>query len=434
MSAVYSDIDQYDAMTAANIAADGTKEAAYLSTWQSRLGSGPRLALYRDAVLVWSAQASGVLPIEESSFVVPVDAEQLSIAAADIDTGSWEFRVENSANAEIYLGAAVTKAGATDVLALSGDLVADGSITVGSVVLTAPTLDTVAATIGVSDARVVAWVDPNYALASQPTNVGMQIRDALNGTTIRSYSEPGIIGSGGDYTFSRQNNPYSSAGNVFRHRISPLFAPWGSTQRSQWLTNPILDNQVYWLAHQFRIDTDWSTVGYGDWRDGFGLGDIHHNSWSTGPFGKVPYARAPIELAICGTTPSYSIGVWGNYTGGSGAGTGTTVFSSGAVTPGDIHRFVVRFRVTRSASANPFIQVWRQVNSGTETLIADRADVMIGYADMLANACYMKLGLYGWDTGAPQRTTYTKGGILLKEAAGSPTLSASVLFALLRSL
>lgn len=434
MSAVYSNIDQYDAMTAANAAADGTKEAAYLSVWQSRIGSGPRLALYREATLVWSAQASGLLPISGSSFVVPVDAEQLSIAAADIDTGDWEFRVENAADASIYLGATVTKAGGTDVLALSDDTVADGSVTLGSVVLNAPSLDTVTTTIGVGDARVVVWVDPNYTFATQPTNSGMQIRDALDGTMMRSLSEPGIIGAGAEYTFSRETDPYTGAGKVFRHRIDPTFPLWGSTQRSQWRSETILDGTVYWLVHQFRIDSDWTTVVHGDWRDSFGLGDIHHNSWTVGPYGKLPYTRAPIELAICSVTPSYTLGVWGNYTGGSGAGTSTTLFSSGTVAAGEIHKFVVRFRVARSWAQSPLIQIWRQVDAGAQTLIADRSDVMIGYADMVANGCYLKVGAYGWVTDSAQRTTYTKGAVMLKEEAGNPTITAAEMFALLGSL
>jgi len=427
VAAIYSDNDQAAAMTAANAAADGTKEQTFLGTWQTRLGTNPTLNLYREGTLVWSATVDGLLPISGSAFVVPTDAVAVSISAADIDTGTWEFRIENAANADIYIGAGVTKAGDTDVLALSDDLTADGSVTLGSIVFNAPTLDTATAAIGVSDPRVVVWVDANYTFATQPTNVGLQIKDGYS-ANIRSLSEPGLIGTGSEYTLSRESDPYTE-GPMFRHRIKSTFPLWGGTQRSQYRNDGILDDTIYWLCHEFTIESDWSTSG-----SGFSIGDIHHNSWTAGPGGVIPYPRAPIELALCGTSPSYSIYTWGNYTLGSGAGTGTSVYSSGTVTAGEIHRFVFRFRVTRSMSAGPLIQVWRQVDDGSETLIVDRSDVPIGYADMVANGCYLKMGLYAWDSGAPQRTTYTKGGILLHEETGNPTITAAEMFTLLRSL
>jgi len=432
VAAIYSDNDQAAAMTAANAAADGTKEQAFLGTWQTRLGTHPTLNLYREGTLVWSATVDGLLPISGSAFVVPTDAVPVSISAADIDAGTWQFRIENAANADIYIGAGVTKAGDTDVLALSDDLTADGSVTLGSIVFNAPTLDTATAAIGVSDPRVVVWVDANYTFATQPTNVGLQIKDGYS-ANIRSLSEPGLIGTGSEYTLSRESDPYTE-GPMFRHRIKSTFPTWQSTQRSQYRNEGILDDTIYWLCHEFTIESDWSTVGYGDWRDGFGLGDIHHNSWTVGPYGVLPYQRAPLEFGVAGTTPSYSISAWGNYVAGSGGGTQTSLYSSGTVTAGQIHRFVFRFRVTRSLSAGPFVQIWRQVNAGAETQIVDRSGIPIGFADMVANGCYLKAGLYGWDAGAPQRTTYTKGVILLREETGNPTITAAEMFTLLRSL
>ncbi len=142
MAVLYSTTAQNAAMTAANAAANGAKRAAFLSSWQSSLGTNPVLKLYRSSSLVWEASTTGLLPISGTAFVITT-ASQTSIVAADIDTGSWEFRVEKSGDTSVYLGATVARTAATDVLELDDDTVGAGTVTIGTITFEAPALDTV---------------------------------------------------------------------------------------------------------------------------------------------------------------------------------------------------------------------------------------------------------------------------------------------------
>ena len=142
MSAIYSSTEQTAAMAAGNAAANGAKEAAFLSSWQTAIGSNGKVVLYRDAVSVWSSTLTGTVPISGSAFVITA-VSQVSISAADIDTGAWELRVEKAADAAVYFGCTVARAAATDVAELNGDLPAVGTLTLGTLTFNAPALDTV---------------------------------------------------------------------------------------------------------------------------------------------------------------------------------------------------------------------------------------------------------------------------------------------------
>lgn len=421
MAFLYSANEQAAAMAAANAAADGEKEATYLSHWQTALGINPTLNLYRNASLIWSASVIGSLPIDSASFVVPVNPVVQSIIDGDIDTGDWEFRIENAGNAGVYIGADVTKTGDTDVLALSDDVDDETSMVVGEIAFVAPTLDTETQVISRNDSRVHMWMDPNYTFANQLHGYRLQISDALSGSTVWSVSEPGVIGSGSTYTLSRVTSPYSD-GTAFLHRIDPAFPLWGSTQRSQYLQlTRLLDNTVYWLGYEFSIESNWATEAH------FTLGDIHH-SGGLGP-------RAPINIGgITGASLGWQVYVAGNYTAADGNATVPTLYTNSSLSAGDRVRLVIRFRVARSWAGAPFIQVWQQVNAGSETQVVDRSDVAIGYVDMNANDCYVKMGLYGSVSTYPVRTTYTKGVVVLREASGTPTITAAEMFNLVRSL
>lgn len=438
----FSDAEQLAAVVAANGSVNGSKNAAYLSTWISRLGVNPSLNLYRDGTRVWQASTTG-LTVSGSEVTIPVGAVQQSISDADIDTGTWEFRVEKNGDATVYFGADVAKAGAQDILALTNDLSSSGSVEIGAVKFVAPAFDVATPSGGLllrSDPRVIAWMDANYAFKDQLHAYGLQIRENTNGQTVRNVNEPGVLGAGSDYTFSRESNPYGD-GYRFRHRTSPLFPLWPegggiNTQRSQWLSTLYLQEGVtYWMATDFTIESDWNSsyyTGADAWRNAFSIGDVHHNSWSAGPYGVAPGAQAPIGF-YCDAGRSYGLSVYGNYTPGSGGKTGVSLFTA-VGTVGQVVRIVMQFRLGRAWSDGPFIRVWRQIDDGAETLMADRSDVMIGYSDMRPNECYLKMGLYGWGPLAAQKTTYTKGTILARDVAGVPNLTAANMFALLRSL
>lgn len=142
MSAIYSSTEQTAAMAAGNAAANGAKEAAFLSSWQTAIGADAKVVLYRDAVAVYTGAITGTVPIVGSAFVIET-AAQSSISTSDIDTGSWELRIEKASDAAVYFGCTVTRAGGTDIGSLDDDLDGGDTLTIGTLTFNAPTLDTI---------------------------------------------------------------------------------------------------------------------------------------------------------------------------------------------------------------------------------------------------------------------------------------------------
>lgn len=138
---LYSTAEQNTAMAAAASAANGEKRAAYLSSWGASIGSNAAVKLYRNATAVWVAALSGALPVVGPAIVITA-ATQSSVSVADIDTGTWELRVEKSTDSAIYIGATVTAATVAESFRLSADLAADSTVSI-NITFNAPALDTV---------------------------------------------------------------------------------------------------------------------------------------------------------------------------------------------------------------------------------------------------------------------------------------------------
>lgn len=140
MPFIYSSAAQNAAMSAAAIADNGAKRSAYLASWQSSIGDNAKVVLYRDASPVWTANLTGAVPVVGPSIVIN-SAMQVSVSAADIDTGSWELRIEKAADSTVYFGATVAADAAPEIFHLSDDLESDSTVSV-SITFNAPALDT----------------------------------------------------------------------------------------------------------------------------------------------------------------------------------------------------------------------------------------------------------------------------------------------------
>ena len=328
-----------------------------------------------------------------------------------------------------------TKTGATDVLALSADLDSTSSVSLGTITFTAPSLDTTTQVISKNDARVIAWVDPTYAWASQPYPpspggfMATQISDTWNaGRIIQEIPEPGIIGSGSEYTFQRLADPSNGSKYAILHRNKTGYPLWGTTARSSYTTVPFLDGADYWIAFAFRVDSSWTTGG--NW---MGLFDIHQNNWDTGPYNRPSiFPRAPLSLdsrAVSG----YTLTARGCYVpnGTVADMVETTLLNVTGATAGDWHKLVMKVRMATAASQAPAIQVWRKINSGTMTQVVDRSGIPLGFYDCPPDTHYAKPGLYQWDATIADRTTYTKGFFMLRDLPGTPTLSADAMMSIL---
>lgn len=283
----------------------------------------------------------------------------------------------------------------------------------------APSLDSVTQVLARNDSRILMWTDPNYSFAEQlSANYLVQIKSANFRALLQSIPEPGVAESGG-YSLSRVSSPYSDR-MCFQHRLDKNFPPWiDNTQRSQILCDSprLQDGETYWIGLEYSVESNWPASG-------FTLGDIHHENVSGGH----AFVRAPLE--VWGGKNYTAVTTNGNLTPGQTNEIGNEVWSTSGLTAGDILRLVIRFRVGRVAADNTFCQVWYSKNGGTLTLVGDRSGIPIGYNGMAANSCYGKFGLYYWQNQQANYincTTYSKGALLIREAGGTPTLSAQVI-------
>lgn len=168
MPFIYSSAAQNAAMSAAAIADNGAKRSAYLASWQSSIGDNAKVVLYRDASPVWTANLTGAVPVVGPSIVIN-SATQVSVSAADIDTGSWELRIEKSGDASIYIGATVTAAAVAESFLLSADLAADSTVSI-NITFNAPSLDTAGGGGGDTGSGITLALlqsDVNVALAHE---------------------------------------------------------------------------------------------------------------------------------------------------------------------------------------------------------------------------------------------------------------------------
>lgn len=217
MTTYYSTTEQLAAMAAAAGAADGGKAAAFLGSWQTALGSNPKLVLYRNEVSVWEGAISGDVPISGSAFVIETGS-QSSISTADIDTGVWQFRVENAANAAIFLGVDVTLAGGTNILSLDGDLAPGDTVDIGTITLHAPALDTVQPVIEQAGSLVKGTNvgSLTLTLSTQPTDGNKILVPFSYYEGFRGYSEPtdvtvGVFLDPSDFSTLRTNTDGTGA-------------------------------------------------------------------------------------------------------------------------------------------------------------------------------------------------------------------------------
>lgn len=443
MAITYSDATQRDAMAAATAAPNGGKRIAYLTVWRDALGSAPLLTLRREGVIVWSGGPAAALTLTDSALVMPLPVAQESIDDADIDTGAWTLTIANRANpSAVFITVTLTKTGGGGEALLSSDLVAGGTVDVGVIAITGPSLDSATATITKSDPRTVMWIDPNLTFAANTkpasgSSVYVQLTDAFKGRLYTSLPEPGVIGSGSDYLFARVADPDDGTKKSLFHQVRSTFPTWSGTYRSAYNSGAdtvegLKDGAVYWCCYEFKVSASMVTTA-----QPAGLFDIHHNNWDKSTEYDRPtfFGRAPIQILLQ-TDSKYRIDVFGNYDVGALAGTAKTeiVHTSPTLAAGDTHQFVFRFRVGRSWADQPFLQVWRRINGGATSQIVNRSDIELSYYDVPKDTHYLKPGLYQWVSSPSTMTMHTKGFQAFREAAGTPEIVPDVLFNLMDSL
>lgn len=453
MAVTYSDATQIAALNAATAATNGNKSLAYLTAWRDAIGTNPLITIRREGSIVWSGGFTGTLTISGSTLTIPANLTQEFIVAADIDTGTWTYTIANRTNLSVYITVGLTKTGGGGEMILSGDLLADGSLTTQAVIITSPPLDTGGGGGGsggafptVTDSRMFAWVDPAIPWAQTPQQRGanastypyMQVNNVwVNPRPITEFPEPGVLAQSrdpgnpapaGEYTIARVTHPTNAAKLAHLHRIDSRYLDWRGTERSQYLCYAVTDEITYWVAFSIRMESDF-TIDPTNASVGLGITifDLHESGGG--------YNRSPIELMWSTTSDSLTFRIFGQYTVGAGKKQ-TDLWTSETISlPSAWQHFVVRFKVGRFLSSGAFVQAWRAIGSGSLTQIVNKTATSadpFGYVGMDENACFLKLGAYRWDLDT-RKTLYATGMYAFRDEPGTPTIDANAMHALLMS-
>jgi len=224
------------ATNAANAALNGAKNLAYLNYVQTQIGSSLRLKLLREDVVVWEATATGPLSIVSTKIVLPTSFTQVSISAADIDTGEWICRVEAADDATKYITTKVTPTVGAGPFKLTGDLTTGGTINIGLSLLNSPSFDVVSPSTPTPPGGVSEWL-------LQTTDTPVVVPSTFMG--IHSDYLPAQTIGGVSYsatTFPVNPNIQSSLGTVRNLNFDP---DRGWTTRLSWALMEPNANGVY---------------------------------------------------------------------------------------------------------------------------------------------------------------------------------------------
>lgn len=129
------------AHAAALAAPDGSRNTAYLTNVQGQIAANYKRQLWRDSVMVWEVQCTGLLPISGSNIELPAGGTPLVLLDADIDTGVWRHVVQSTVTPANKIRTVVTKSTLTGPGKLTADLAAAGSLVQGIAVLSSPAYD-----------------------------------------------------------------------------------------------------------------------------------------------------------------------------------------------------------------------------------------------------------------------------------------------------
>lgn len=203
---IYSAAEHSAAWAAAQAASLGSRRNIYLTHWRdTALGASfpKNIKLYRDGVAKWTGTLAS-MPIStigtDIAFAISA-ASQVTIAAADIDSGYWELRIEHPTDSSKFFGCAITRGGGDQAGSLNADLADGDAVAIGALVFRAsPLLDTGSTTTStVQTSNVVSSASASsltLTLANQPTPGNKIVVDfAFSGNAGTTAFDPATLAS-----------------------------------------------------------------------------------------------------------------------------------------------------------------------------------------------------------------------------------------------
>ncbi len=384
-----------------------------------------------DDVVVTGDTATVTKPPVANQPVAFIAAAPLTVSAGESSRISWSstyatactgsgFETGNAASGTQSV--TPTQTTTYSITCTNGYLSATQSVTV--------TVST--ATLSSTDPRVAYWVSPQLKFADlrrfdPVTQISGQNQH------LADVTEPGIIGLGSDYTFSRVTDPLNVNKYAYRHRLSGSFPTWGSadSRRSEISANwssdgtNVLRGVDYWMAFAVKFEPDMFVPGNGE----VSLLDFHQvpdsgEAWLPSSFSmyagenNIRFSKSwDVGQPTISSNPPFK-----------------NLWNETAPTTTEWQYFVMKAKIHWDVNQGPYIKIWRAVGNGPLVQIAN--DTGPNDYNNLTPYIPQKFGMYRWDAwaGQPTRTIFTKGFYMAKDQPGTPTLSAESMYALLKQI
>ncbi|HQR51703.1 MAG TPA: hypothetical protein PLZ79_00410 [Burkholderiales bacterium] len=299
------------------------------------------------------------------------------------------------------------------------------------------------ATLGPSDPRVVAWIDPGKPLDAYPkARLSLQAGRDSDGKNVErdltlfadaGYRDPNT----GELTVARTADPERPEGKAFRHKIlqgmsyrqDSTYQSARASIMSAWGANSpfvLHDDVPYWAAFALYVGKDHPLDGSGDHLSILSLG---HSVSS-----KNVQSMNKLDLRKDG-----KLRFWvqsNSVLDGTDASRSGSTFDI-PVQKGVWNYFVIQWKYEWDEARAPYTRVWQAVGNAAPAQVVDTS-IPNAFRES-AGYHPWKFGLYMWDVNkgwgtSPTRTLYTKGLYIFKDAPGTPTLDVAILLSLLRSI
>lgn len=232
------------AKLAAAQAAAGGYRAAFWTKVGTELGANPKCKVISDGTKVYEAAFVGTLAPTGASLTLPTTTGASSTnTATTIASHNCTLLIEKAADATRVLMLSLGRSG-KDANA-NADLDGTKQLEFALTVDLDPALDVVPGeSIPESDAGTLVYVVPSKNLIEAADYDALSQVSTFPNPSFSTLTEPGVIGAGNQYTFSRVTDPADPSKKAFRHFLAPNFPVWAPSYVASGALDPTWRSEI----------------------------------------------------------------------------------------------------------------------------------------------------------------------------------------------
>lgn len=428
-------------LTAAQAAAGGYR-AAFWTKVGTELGANPKLKVISDGTKVYEGAFVGTLAPTGASLTLPTTTGASSTnTATAIASHNCTLLIEKAADATRVLMLSYGRTG-KDANA-NADLDGSKQIELSLTVDLDPALDVVPGeSIPESDAGTLVYVVPSKNLVDAATYDALSQVSTFPNPSFSTLTEPGVIGAGNQFTFSRVTDPADPSKKAFRHFLAPNFPVWAPSYVAAGNLAPTWRSEI-------AIGTEAHSPANGGGAVIIGIRRMFGADLVSGVGGSIFDAHAPDGDQNIGPGPLSLLVGNGNmrlYRGYNTTLDGST--SNGKVldwydrsfVAGIWYDIIFEAKFSWNAADSPYLRMHIAADNGPVSKVYDSSSPvqpgaaanLMGYrhSGSFSTGYKLKSGMYAFDPFTGTMTTYGKGILCWLTATGAAKTVAGMLASL----